>query len=50
KALGVPGGYAIGSIELNKFRIEQGFQWITIGVDLAMLTQKAKETLTAFGR
>ena len=50
KELGIPGGYAATTVELNKLRIEQGFQWITVGGDVAMMAQRAKELLATFGR
>jgi 2-keto-3-deoxy-L-rhamnonate aldolase RhmA len=50
KKLGVPGGYAATTIEVNKKRVEQGFQWITLGGDMGFLTQAAKDALSAFGK
>jgi 2-keto-3-deoxy-L-rhamnonate aldolase RhmA len=50
KQLGVPGGYASASIDINRKRIEQGFQLITLGGDLGMMVQGARSLLAAFGR
>lgn len=50
KKLGVPGGYAATTVEVNKKRVEQGFQFITLGQDMTYLKQAAAATLAAFGR
>ena len=50
KKLGVPGGYAATTIDINKKRIEQGFQWITLGGDMGFLAQAAQAALKAVGR
>jgi len=50
RELGVPGGYAATSVEINQKRIEQGFQWITLGGDMSFLAQGAQAALAAFGR
>lgn len=50
KKLGVPGGFAAAPVETNKKRIQQGFQWITLGQDLGFMRQAAASALAAFGR
>lgn len=50
KELGVPGGFAGAPVEVNKKRIEQGFQLITIGSDIGFMTQAAVQTLKTFGK
>ncbi|MEE2710070.1 MAG: aldolase/citrate lyase family protein [Gemmatimonadota bacterium] len=50
KKIGVPGGFAATTIETNKLRVEQGFQWITLGSDLTFLRQAADGALAEFGR
>ncbi len=50
KELGVPGGYAATTIEINQKRIREGFQWITLGSDLGFLAQGAQAALTTVGR
>ena len=50
KKLGVPGGYANTTMDINQKRIKQGFQWITLGGDLGFLAQAAQAALSAVGR
>ena len=45
KKIGVPGGFAATPVETNKLRIEQGFQWITIGIDMVLFRQAAETAL-----
>jgi 2-keto-3-deoxy-L-rhamnonate aldolase RhmA len=47
---GVPGGFAATTIETNKLRVEQGFQWITLGNDLGFMKQAAEAALKEFGK
>lgn len=50
KDLGVPGGYAATTIEVNKMRVDQGFQWITLGGDMGFLAGAARAALSEFGK
>ena len=50
KKLGVPGGYAATTMDINHRRIKQGFQWITLGGDMGFLAQAAQAALAAVGR
>lgn len=50
KRLGVPGGYAATTMDINQKRIKQGFQWITLGADMGFLAQAAQAALKAVGR
>lgn len=50
KELGVPGGYAFISMDANRTRIAEGFQWITLGSDMGFLAQAARAALAEVGR
>jgi len=50
KKAGVPGGFAATTIEVNKKRVEQGFQWITLGSDISFMKEAANNALSIFGK
>ncbi len=50
KELGVPGGYASTTMDINRKRIAEGFQWITLGSDMGFLVQAAQAALAEVGR
>ena len=50
KELGVPGGSASSTMDINRKRIAEGFQWITLGSDMGFLTQAARAALAEVGR